>query len=127
MAGLLLDAGALIAAERGRREVERALGRALRLGHDLVTAAPVLAQVWREGAKQVRLTRALRAIDVVALDHRQARACGELLGASGTSDVPNASLAVLAAPGDVLLTTDPRDLERLIAARGLPGIRVAAL
>ena len=47
-------------------------------------------------------------------------AAGELLVATGTADVIDALLAVLAVPGDQLLTSDPDDLGSLIGERGIP-------
>ena len=43
-----------------------------------------------------------------------------MLAATGTADVVDALLAVLAVPGDQLLTSDPDDLGSLIGERGIP-------
>jgi hypothetical protein len=84
---------------------------------ELVTMAPVVAQVWRDGARQVRLARALPMIDVVVMDLDGARAAGELLKAAGSSDVADSAVALAARPGDQVLTSDPADIDVLLRAR----------
>ena len=66
------------------------------------------------------------AVDVVPLDEADARAVGELLGATGESDVADAHVAVLAARGDDVLPSDPEDMRRLLSARGM-AVRVVAI
>lgn len=48
---LALDAGALIALDRGRRDVWELLAAALAGDEDVLVLAPVVAQVWRRGAR----------------------------------------------------------------------------
>jgi hypothetical protein len=78
----------------------------------------VLAQVWRDGARQVLLARALRNPGLVEapLHHGDARLVGELLRDSDSADVVDAHVAVLAgrlrAP---VITSDPGDLVKLDA------------
>lgn len=117
---LVLDAGALIAIDRDDRRVAGLIELGRRAGATLVTAAPVVGQAWRGGSRQARLGRLLPMIDVRHTALPEARAAGELLGTSGTADVVDALLALLAVPGDQLLTSDPRDLEALTAARSIP-------
>lgn len=50
----------------------------------------------------------------------EACAAGELLTASGTTDVLDALVALVGVPGDQLLTSDPTDLRALVAQRGIP-------
>ena len=114
---MVLDAGALIAIERADRRVAGLIALGRRAGADLVTTAPVVAQVWRDGARQVHLTRALPMIDVVAMDLDTAQSAGELLKVSGASDVVDASVALLARPGDQVLTSDPGNIGPLLQAR----------
>lgn len=59
-------------------------------------------------------------IDIRAARLPDARAAGELLAAAGTADVVDALLALLAVPGDQLLTSDPEDLRLLIGERSVP-------
>jgi hypothetical protein len=68
----------------------------------------------------------LAGVDVLPLDEVDARALGALLGATGTSDVVDGHVAVLAAAGDEVLTSDPDDMQRLLAARGV-GVRVIGI
>jgi hypothetical protein len=69
-----------------------------------------------DGRTQATLARFLRTRDmqIVSLDPPLARSCGELCGATGTSDVIDASVAIVARQfGDSTLTSDPGDLRRL--------------
>ena len=76
MTGAVLDAGALIGFERNDRRVVGIVARALHHGDALLVPAGVVGQVWRDGARQVRLVRLLGspAYDVIALDDATARA-----------------------------------------------------
>lgn len=114
---MVLDAGALIGVDRSDRRVAGLLALGRRAGADLVTTAPVVAQVWRNGARQVNLARALAMIDVVTMDLDAARSAGELLRVACGSDVVDASVALLARPGDQIVTSDPDDLDVLVKAR----------
>lgn len=118
MAGLTLDAGALIAFERGDRKVVAIVARALAQGMKLGVPAGVVAQVWRNGRRQARLARLLgsRVVEVEVLDDARARAAGQLCGVSRTSDVIDASVVLCARARDQgVLTSDPDDLRRLDA------------
>lgn len=117
---LVLDAGALIGIDRDDRRVAGLVELGRRAGANLVTSAPVVAQAWRNGARQARLARRLPMVDVRETGLRQARAAGELLCAGGTSDVVDALLALVAVPGDQVLTSDPVDLEALLGQREIP-------
>ncbi len=115
---LVLDSGALISLERNERSMWVRL-KAAELARDLpVTHAGVLGQVWRGGPRQARLARALAGIDVRPLDERLGRAAGELLGATGSSDVIDAAVVLLAADDDEIITSDREDFERLVVAAG---------
>lgn len=116
---LVLDAGALIGIDRDDRRTAGLVELGRRSGATLVTAAPVVAQAWRGSARQARLARVLAMIDVRSTHLLEARAAGELLAASGTADVVDALLALLAVPGDQLLTSDPDDLRSLVGERGI--------
>lgn len=109
----VLDAGALIAFERLDRRTRATFAR--RRG-PLIIPAGVLAQVWRDGGKQIVLARLVRAEGTVVepLDRERARAAGALLGRSGASDVVDASVVLSArAHKAVVLTSDPDDLRRI--------------
>ena len=112
----MLDAGALGGCERNDRRVVGVVARALHHVDPLVVPAGVVGQVWREGARQVRLVRLLGSpvCHGVALDDTAARAAGQQCGASGTSDVIDASVVVVARQrGLRVVTSDPDDLRRL--------------
>jgi predicted nucleic acid-binding protein len=116
---MVLDAGAFVAFERGDVRIRARLAAARKLGLEIVTTAPVVGQVWRDGRRQALVATLLAATRVDAPDESAARAAGELLAATRTSDVVDALLAVLTRDGDVLLTSDPADLRRLLGAAGV--------
>lgn len=119
MSRLVLDAGAFVAFERGDVRMRARLAAARKLGMEIVTTAPVVGQVWRDGRRQALVARLLAATRVDAPDEAAARAAGELLAATQSSDVVDALLAVLTREGDTLLTSDPADLRRLLDAAGV--------
>lgn len=89
------DAGVLIAAERHDRAVWADHRARLELGIVPVTTAPIVAQVSRSG-RQAQLHRLLRGCDIVAFTPAQAHAVGALLGASGSADVVDAHVVLVA-------------------------------
>lgn len=115
---LVLDAGALIALDRNERAMWTRLKAAVQLGDPPVTHGGVVAQVWRGGSRQARLATALAGVDVKALDEGLGRSTGELLAATGMSDVIDAAVALLASDGDEIVTLDRADMEVLTAATG---------
>lgn len=125
MIRVLLDAGAFIAFERGDAMLRARLTAARRSGADLVTAAPIVGQVWRDGRRQALLAGLIPAVDVVAPDVESAKRAGELLARSRTRDVVDALLVVLARDGDTILTSDPRDIGVLVAAASVRATVVA--
>lgn len=115
-AGLTLDSGALIAFERGKRDVVAIVLRAQRHGIRLATPAAVVAQVWRSGSRQASLARLLGSdlVEIVPLDDMRARAAGQICGVTGTHDIVDASVVLCARErGHAVLTSDVEDLERL--------------
>ena len=124
-AGIVLDTGALIALERGDKRMIALLDRALAQGRNFRVPAGVLGQAWRNGRTQFTLARFLRSqeVEIVPLDQQLARACGELCGAAGSSDVIDASVVILARERqDPIVTSDPSDLRRLD-----PGAQIISL
>jgi hypothetical protein len=114
---LILDAGALIAVERGDRELAALLKVERRAGRAPITHGGVVGQVWRDGACQAVLARLLDALEIVALDATLGRRAGRLLAVCG-GDVIDAAVVLLADDGDVILTSDADELRRLAAASG---------
>jgi PIN domain nuclease of toxin-antitoxin system len=114
---LVLDAGALVAVERGEREVAAMLKRELLARRVPLTHGGVVAQVWRGGSgRQARLARLLPGIDIVPLDDALGRRAGILLGRARATDAVDAAVVALAADGDIVLTSDPDDLRHLAEA-----------
>lgn len=117
---LVLDAGALIAVERGHRETMALLKRELNAGRAPVTHAAVVGQVWRGGSgRQARLAALMPALQTLAVDAPLGQRAGVLLGKTRTSDVVDAALVLLAADGDWILTSDPDDIALLATTAGL--------
>jgi len=115
-AGIVLDAGALIALDRGDKRMIALLQRALTQGRAFRVPVGVVGQAWRDGRVQVTLARFLRSeeVEIVPLDKQLARSCGELCGAAGSTDVIDASVVILARKRrDPIVTSDPNDLRRL--------------
>lgn len=112
----MLDAGALIA-------LERRDGRMLALLEALLASrvaahvpAAVVAQVWRGTPRQHAMQRLLRAeaVRVHALTETVAHRIGVKLASTGTSDVVDAHVALLARSlRAVVITSDPDDLRTL--------------
>jgi hypothetical protein len=95
-----------------RRLVDLAIEHA-RLLH---VPAGVLAQCWKDGARQVRLARLVNSPLVVvhALDTCEAKAVGFLCGLSGTVDTVDASVVLLARRNAAtVVTSDPADIGRM--------------
>lgn len=114
---LILDAGAFIALGRDDRAMWRRLKATRRAGQLPVTHGGVVGQVWRGGgARQALLARALDGIDVHTLDEQLGRRSGALLARSGTSDVIDAALVLLAEDTDHIATSDISDLRVLAEA-----------
>jgi hypothetical protein len=114
--GLTLDAGALIAVERGDRRVMVLIDQAI--AHDLGVAVPVgvVGQVWRDGRRQVRLARLLATdeVEIETLHDQRAREAGQLCGVRRTSDVIDATVVLCArARGHSVVTSDPDDVAKL--------------
>jgi hypothetical protein len=115
-AGIVLDAGALIALDRGDKRMIALLQRALVQGRAFRVPAGVVGQVWRDGRFQVTLARFLRSeeVAIIPLDEQLARSCGELCGAANSPDVIDASIVIIARQRrDPIVTSDPNDLRRL--------------
>jgi hypothetical protein len=113
---LVLDAGALIAVERGDRETAAVIEVARQENRAVTVPAGVVGQVWRGGGRQVRLARLLNARDVLVepLTDVGARAAGVLCAAAGTADVIDASVVLVARRhGATVISSDRADLEVL--------------
>jgi len=116
---IVLDAGGLLAIERGDREIIALLKRERQEDRAPLTHGGVVGQVWRGGhGRQANLARLLPGVDVHALDEALGRRAGVLLGAARHADVIDAAVVLLAGDGDEILTSDPGDLRALAVATG---------
>jgi hypothetical protein len=116
MAGITLDAGALIALDRSDRRVLVLLARARETGARVTVPATALAQAIRQPERQARLARLTRqpTTDVVPLDRVDATSVGRLLAASATADIVDAHVVICARRAQQqVATSDPDDLRRL--------------
>jgi hypothetical protein len=110
---ILYDAGVLLAADRGDREIWADHRARLELGIVPWTTAPVVAQISRS-PRQAQLRRLLRGCHVEPFAPEHAHDVGALLGNAGTADIVDAHVIITAASrAATVLTSDPGDLRRL--------------
>jgi predicted nucleic acid-binding protein len=111
---IVLDAGAFIAFEKGSGVMISVAQSLLRNRARMITSAGVLAQVWRDPARQGALAYLLAHVQTVVLTARVARMLGRMMAVAKTKDVVDAHIVQLArAYGCAVLTSDPSDLRRL--------------
>jgi hypothetical protein len=121
VSALVLDAGAFVAIDRGDRAMVARLRAAERSGLELRSNGVVVAQVWRDPTgRQVELARLLRAVDLASVDEDMGRRAGTLLGRTRANDAVAATVVATAGAGDRILSSDPSDIQALVAASGLP-------
>ena len=113
----ILDAGVFLQVEKHDRRVGAMLRDLQRRRVPVHTSSAVVAQVWRDGRRQARIAQLLGGVKVRGLAPDDDRRTGELLALSRTNDLVDAHVALLAEDDDVLLTSDPRDLDHLVRAR----------
>ena len=119
MSALVLDAGAFVAVDRGERAMMTRLRVALANQVDLRTSAVVVGQVWRSpDGRQARLARLLQAVDIRPVDEPMGRRAGVPLARAGTTDPLDATVVLVAEPGDRILTSAPHDIRHLVTAAG---------
>lgn len=124
---IVYDSGALIAAERGDAKLHRLHANLRAAGVRPLVPGPVLAQVWRGGAKQQRLAALVKGCRVV-LEYTEAdyRRTGWLLGQADLPprkrpDAVDALVVVTAAlhGTGMVVTSDPLDLAAYARPLGL--------
>ena len=121
MAGLTLDAGALIAYERADADILQILRVAFKRGVTPTVPAVVLAEVWRGDRKDARVAWLLKACTVEPLDEDRARSAGKLRRSTAGAGAVDACVAIgVRERGDAIVTADPDDMRRLVG----PGIRI---
>lgn len=115
---VVYDAGVLVAADKNERWAWAEQRVRLELGILPLVPSNVVAQASRS-PRQVPLRRFLRGCEVRDFDEPRAHRVGALLGKARTADVVDASVVELAVDaGAEVVTTDPRDIARLVAASG---------
>lgn len=122
MAGVTLDAAALIGVDRNNRHVVVLLARAGETGSHITVPATALAQAIRQPERQGRLARLVRqpTTDVVPLDRVDATNVGRLLAASSTRDIADAHVVVCARRArQNVVTSDAMDLRALDPSLGI--------
>lgn len=119
MTQYVLDAGALIGVDRDDRRLMVALADARSRGTPFLTTSVALAQAWRSPrGQQARLARFLQSVLVLSVSAEMGRAAGSLVGLAGTSDVIDATVALIAETDDTIVTSDPDDLDHLASTLG---------
>ena len=122
---MILDAGVLVAVDRGEQAAQSFLTAALEESAVLRTSTPVVAQVWRDGTRQARLVRFLDTLEVHDFTLVDARVVGGMLLRSGTSDVVDAHIVALAVRlQDSIVTADAADFLLLTSHLGAGAPRV---
>ncbi|MEC3952490.1 PIN domain-containing protein [Nocardia sp. CDC153] len=114
---IVLDSGGLIGLEKDNARAVAIVRQALARKLEVVIPATVLAQCWRNSPRQHAVSRLLKAdaVRVADLTQAQALAIGSLLAVSGTADVVDAHVVVLARSlhATLVVTSDPDDLTAL--------------
>ena len=106
---LVLDAGAFIAAERRDRHFAELIAAAATDGATILLPATVIAEIWRTPPRP-RSKAVVDLVDeIVALDAGLARRVGALIGAAGSTQIVDGSVAIVAiqAKPSIVLTSDP--------------------
>lgn len=116
----VLDAGALVAVDRRDRITGARLRVLQQQGTPVRVSSAVVGQVWRDGRKQANLARVLAGVGIEALGKDDGKRIGELLALAGSADAVDAHVALMTAPADLVLTSDPGDICALLQARGIP-------
>jgi hypothetical protein len=123
--GVTLDAGGLIAVDRGNREVLATLALIRQWSGTVTVPATALAQAMRNPSRQVRLIRLVRqtTTKIVDLNRADAIAVGRILARTRTSDIADAHVVLSARRvGQAIVTSDAAGLRRLD-----PAIRVVEI
>ena len=113
---IVLDSGALIALERGDARMRALCREALGVGARVVVPSAVIAQVMRRPAQQVVIRALLDGptTEIPVLDRLLAEAAGVLCARTGTADVVDATVVLVARrERAAVVSRDPKDLRRL--------------
>jgi predicted nucleic acid-binding protein len=112
---LVLDSGALVAAEKDQR-IEAVIRKWLREGARVLIPAPAIAEAIRGGPRDAAANRIIKAVTAVATTSETiARSAGERLGRRGSSETVDALVVAIAEAhfATDILTSDPRNIRSL--------------
>lgn len=113
----VLDAGALIAVERGAPSMNALVTRSAQALATLVVPGPVLSRAWRGGARQALLARFLDLplVEIDLLSRAGWQSVGVLCGHAGTRDVVDGAVVICARQrgAGAVVTSDPDGLRQL--------------
>lgn len=127
MAGVTYDTGALVAAERNNRRMWALHAAFLAEEVVPVVPAPVLAEAWRGGPRQVSLARLLALCDVEEMSDEQARRVGVLAGLADHGDIVDVTVVEGAIRrGHGVVTSDQAHIRRIAASAGVQ-LRIEAI
>jgi len=117
VAGLTLDAGALLALDHPGKAIamQARLDETLRRGGTICVPVGTIAQAWRS-PRQVRLSRLLKSrdIDIAIMTPNVARSVGLMCARSGHDDVIDVHVANCARERrHAVVTSDPDDMLRI--------------
>jgi hypothetical protein len=118
---VVYDSGALVAIAdpRNRAAVDRHRERLSR-GRKIMVPTVAAAQVVRKPAVQARLMKALQGCELVPFTADHHVPVGQLLAVSGTADVADAFVALLAARMAArIISSDPDGIGRLLSCLGV--------
>lgn len=119
---VILDSGGISAIAAGDPRARAILVRARREGRDVVIPAPVLTEVHTGRHDHAHIDRVINGIDrELATTPERAREAGILRTVSGVASVVDAIVMAeaVAIGASIILTSDPRDMERLRDAANL--------
>lgn len=121
---VVLDAGALIAFERGDEYLKAVLRCVLATRARVIIPTTALAQVWRGGPGSAPLARLVDAGEVEPLGEERAKEVGVRLGSRGASDVADAQVVCSAIKHRAAVaTSDSDDIRALVE----PGERLTLI
>jgi hypothetical protein len=106
-----------VAVDRRNRLVGAQLRVLQQQGTPIRVSSAVVGQVWRDGRKQANLARVLAGVGIEALGKDDGKRIGELLALSGSADIVDAHVALITDHADLVMTSDPGDIHKLLHAR----------
>lgn len=118
---LLLDAGAVLALAQDRPEIRRWLAQAKQAGVEPRVCLVTVTEVFRDRPAGARVQWVLSRLSAEPMTMRHAHDAGRLLGATNSGDRTIDAIVAATAlrmPRPVaVLTSDPKDLSRLLAGQ----------